>query len=48
MSGLDSFLDLVKRETEFTRWTIWSDLPGVRSPRGKALGQCGSIFVRGD
>lgn len=31
----DSLLDLVKRETKFTRRTAWSHAPRVGSPRGK-------------
>ena len=43
----DSFLDLVKRETEFTRRTTWSSAPRVGSPRGKYRTRCGSISVPG-
>ena len=41
----DTLLNLVKRETEFTRWTAWSPLPRVGSQRGKYRARCGSIFV---
>ncbi|MGA8443358.1 MAG: hypothetical protein WB762_29550 [Candidatus Sulfotelmatobacter sp.] len=41
----DSLLDLVKRETELTRRTIWPTAPSVGSPRGKYRARCGSIFV---
>jgi hypothetical protein len=41
----DGLLDLVKRETEFTRRTTWASAPRVGSPRGKYRARCESIFV---
>ncbi len=43
----DGFLDLVKRETKFTRRTTWPLAPRVGSLRGKYRARCGSIFVPG-
>ncbi len=43
----DSLLDLVKRETEFTRRSTWSPAPRVGSPRGKYRDRYGSVFVPG-
>ncbi len=41
----DGLLDLVKRETEFTRRTAWSHAPRVGSPRGKYRARCESAFA---
>jgi hypothetical protein len=43
----DSLLDLLKRETEFTRWTTRSPAPRVGRLRRKYRARCGSIFVPG-
>ena len=43
----DSVLDLVQRESELTRLTIWSRARRVRSLRGKYRVRCESIFAPG-